>query len=312
MPPTFTLAAFLAERYDTVHGVEQYDRPMSAIRALSELRRKSNTTRRPSLGVDLRDSSTRGHWSRKSMISWSSEDLTARGFDPEHVTIEVTISPDDWSDGVLEQTLGAGFTVYGRDGRVRSSREYVKGWSDRDDALRHRPDPWATLLDYSDPRERSNYIWISLSRSEGDTEAGGRPKGMARGPWACYRQRELRRITRTWVEHCKGLLSETIVMHNVDVKVYWRGEEIGQASLGGVEIGGSYLGGSDAQVEDVLLGNDMIDEALSDAETWADNAVKAAQEQAAAMIESIALLPERSLALVRSSLAPALPLRKRA
>ena len=275
MPTPTLYAAYLTARY-RAYSVDWTARPIPAKVALDAVRR--NEAPRNTLRIGKSDGTA-------TQILWPAADLLARGFDPEHTTIKVSSSPDDFGETILDRALES-LQMYGEAGRA------TRGWSDRDEAERNRPHPWATLLDLSTPRDRSTYYWVTVPEKDADAEAGGRPKGMSRGMWGAVRQAECRRITAGFVEWAREVLHEDRGTFNVDVKVYWRGEEIGFASLGGCDLA---MRGFDREVLDIVTGNGLVFEALADAEVWAEGAVAVTQQQAAALVGGVALLPARSL-----------------
>jgi len=230
-----------------------------------------------------------------SAVSLDADATRALGFDPEHLTAKVTLAHDDFFDTAADTLDNAGY-------------EFDKRRSDyENDENEDRPTHESVLVDYSGPRERADWRWVTLrEREQRYFFCGNAWAGMSKGVRTQVRHERLLELNASMADYAAKWCADDIKNFNITVTTHWRGEEVGTASLGGCEMDDSRR--SREMVDDVadfVLGNGLLDEALEDAAKWADDAVLDAQKRAAAIVEGIALLPERSIAAVRDSFATA-------
>jgi hypothetical protein len=236
-----------------------------------------------------------GHVGLVSDLTLDAADVAARGFDPEHLTARVEATVDEWYDTVEASVRDMGYRI--------------------DPAARHdehegRPSHEAVRVGFHGYRDRADYRWISIDpREERHHYNGPAWHGMGRGVRAQVRHEVLLAAAESIAEYVSDVFDDTVQPYCVTVTVYWRGEEVGSASIGGCECRGEA-----DEIAAFIHDDDLVGEALREAERWADAAVRDAQARAAAIVESIALLPERSIEAVRSTYrtATVTPIRKEA
>jgi len=235
-----------------------------------------------------------------SDLTLDADAVRALGFDPEHLTAKVTLGFDDLFETPADTLDNAGYEFEKqRDGHSGY------GWEHHEDE--DRPTHESVKVDYSGPREYTNHHWVTLGQKEQRYFLCGNAwDGMSRGVRAQVRHERLLELNASMADYVAKWVGDDIKNFNVGVAVYWRGEEVGTASLGGCEMDDARSSRALAdEVADFLLGNVLVDEALDEAVKWADEAVLDAQKRAAAIVEGIALLPERSIAAVRESFSTA-------
>jgi hypothetical protein len=235
------------------------------------------------LGLDFRYTERIGRYGGyKSPLTLDAEDVRSRGFDPEHLTATVEVAYDDFHQSGEEVATDCGYVV-----------EKASGVSmnDGDDRRSHE----SVKVDYSGPRDRADYRWVTVGRREERHFLEGPAwKGMGRGLRTFVRHERLKGAAEQMAEYMHKWASDDIKTFNVTVSVYWRGEEVGTESLGGCETENI-----EKDLADFILDNDLHGTALHEAERWADSAVADAQKRAAQIVNDIALLPERSIEVVR-------------
>lgn len=231
-----------------------------------------------------------------SDITLDADAVRALGFAPEHLTAKVELAYEDFFETPADMLDGAGYEFdKRRDGR--------SGYGWEHDENEDRPTHESVLVNYSGPRERSDYRWVTLrEREQRHFFSGNAWAGMSKSVRAQVRHERLLELNESMADYVRKWCADDIKNFNVGVTVYWRGEEIGSTYLGGCEIDDSRRSRQIADdVADFLLDYAMVDEALDEAVKWADDAVRDAQQRAASIVERIALLPERSIAAVRDS-----------
>jgi hypothetical protein len=231
-----------------------------------------------------------------SDLTLDADEVRALGFDPEHLTAKVTLSYDDFFETPADLLDGAGYDFdKRRDGR--------SGYGWEHDENEDRPTHESVLVDYSGPRERSDWRWVTLrEREQRYFFTGNAWSGMSRGVRAQVRHERLLELNANMADYAAKWCADDIKNFTVEVTVYWRGEEVGSSSLGGCEMDDARSSRAIAdEVADFLLDNALVGEALDEAVEWADDAVLDAQKRAASIVEGIALLPERSVAAVRDA-----------
>jgi len=248
-------------------------------RPVSEITRQyKHGTPKPAYDLDLEWSSrVRPYGGRVADVPLDAADLRERGFDPAYLTARVEAAVTDWPEDAADQIENIGFTVEpGGDLDTRPTHESVEAqFGER----------------------RSSRKWISLPASQHRWWLEGPAwKGMARGVQEQVRHEVIKAACEAQVEWVRDVMAERIVNHDVTVTVYWRGEPVGSASVGGCQFEGT-----SAEVSEVIDDNDLVEQALEEAERWADAAVRDAQRRAAEIVESIGLLPERSIEAVRAT-----------
>lgn len=231
-----------------------------------------------------------------SDLTLDAETVRALGFDPAHLSAKVELAFDDPFDTPEDLLDGADY-----DFEPQRGGRYGYGWEH--DENEDRPTHESVKVDYSGPRERSNYRWITLrERAHRYFFTGNAWAGMSRGVRAQVKHERLLELSTDMAGYVRKWCDDDIKSFRVVVTVYWRGEEIGSSSLGGCDLDISRRNremNDDAAAH--LLDNGLVSEALDEAVKWADDAVLDAQKRAAAIVEGIALLPERSIAAVRDS-----------
>lgn len=217
-----------------------------------------------------------------SPLTLDPEDVRARGFDPEHLTATVEIAYEDFHQSGEEVARDCGYIVEKADD---GPEEECEG----------RPSHESVRVDYSGPRERCNYLWVTVgAREERHFLEGPAWKGMGRGLRTFVRHERLKGAAESMADYMSKYARDDLKSFNVTVSVYWRGEEVGTESLGGCETENS-----EKDLADFIIDNDLHGSALAEAERWADGAVADAQKRAAQIVNDIALLPERSIEAVR-------------
>jgi hypothetical protein len=261
--------------------------PRPAKEVMHEYRRQTSGTsakwdaEKASWGLDFRWSDrTKPYGGHVSTLTLNAEDVRLRGFDPAHLTCKVTAAMGESYEPVQEEVRNMGYSV--------------------EDAARHdenegRPSHESVRVDFSSPRDRPNYKWVTVGERDARYHYEGSAwKGMARGVRAQVRHEVLLAAAKAQEAYVSEVFSECIQPYNVSVYVYWRGEEVGYAN-----IAGCVCRGKAAEFADCLSDHDLVGEALADAERWADGAVEEAKKRAAQIVNDIALLPERSIEVVR-------------
>lgn len=300
--PKITYAQYLDLRYGKKHA-QHYLMPRSVSEITREAERIASgkaaayEAKKAALDIDL-DYTDRikPYGGYVSDLTLDADAVRALGFDPAHLTAKVERAYDDFFETPADMLDGAGYAFhwrhYGRSGY---------GWEH--DENEDRPTHESVLVDYSGPRERSDYRWVTLRESEQRYFFSGNAwAGMSKSVRAQVRHERLVELNANMADYAAKWCADDIKNFNVGVTVYWRGEEIGSARLGGCEMDDSRRSRQIADdVADFLLGNGLVSEALDEAVKWADDAVLDAQKRAASIVEGIALLPERSIAAVRDS-----------
>ena len=211
------------------------------------------------------------------------------GFDPEHMSARVTLAYDDFFDNPDSVVRDMGYEFekakqdyYGND--LRPSHESVK-------------------VDYSGPRERPDHRWLTMEQTNEKYFLDGNAwKGMSRGVKAQVRHEVILAATTSIGEWVEKWCADDVKNFHVTVTIYWRGKEVGRASISGCEFDESVSSSKfRSDVAECILGNLLIYVAMGKAKEWADTAVRDAQRRAAEIVESIALLPERSISAVQDS-----------
>lgn len=230
------------------------------------------------LGLDFKWSDQiKPYGGYKSPLTLDAEMVRGRGFDPEHLTAKVRVAHDDFTDSGEDTATNCGYVVEKSDGEeTRPSHESVE-------------------VDYSGPRDRPDMRWVTLgAREERHFLEGSAWKGMSRGLRTFVRHERLKGAAEQMGDYMHRWASDDIKSFIVTVTVYWRGEEVGSDSIGGCESENI-----EKDVADFILDHGMHGNALHEAERWADSAVTDAQKRAAQIVNDIALLPERSIEVVR-------------
>jgi hypothetical protein len=254
--------------------MHEYYRQMSGKAAGFEERKRG-------WNLDFRWSDRAGRYGGQvSTLTLDAEDMRLRGFDPKHLTCKVEAAVSDRYETVQEEIENMGYSVEN---------------ADRHDENEGRPSHESVRVNFSTPRDRPDYKWVTVgTREQRYFYEGVAWKGMSRGVRAQVRHEVLLAAAKAQEAYVSEVFSDCIQPFDVSVRVYWRGEEVGYASLGGC-----VCKGKDAEFADFVSDNGLVEEALAEAEGWADGAVKHAQEQAAQIVNDIALLPERSIEVVR-------------
>lgn len=240
------------------------------------------------LGLDLRYTDRVGRYGGyASSLTLDPEVVRASGFDPELLTAKVEAAYDDFHQSGEEVARDCGYIVEKADD---GPEEECEG----------RPSHESVRVDYSGPRERCNYLWVTVgAREERHFLEGPAWKGMSRGLRTFVRHERLKGAAESMADYMSKYARDDLKSFNVTVTVYWRGEEVGTESLGGCEVEDTRSRVTAKQIADFVLDNDLHGTALADAERWADGAVADAQKRAAQIVNDIALLPERSIEAVR-------------
>jgi hypothetical protein len=221
-----------------------------------------------------------------SPLTLDAEALRKSGFDPEHLTAQVEVAHDDFHQSGEEVARDCGYVVEKADWR-----QFVD-----DD----RPSHESAKVDYSGPRERSDFRWVTLGyRDEKHFLDGPAWKGMGRGLRAFVRHERLKGAAESMADYMDKFARDDLKSFNVTVTLYWRGEEVASDSMGGCEVEDGRTRDVERQVAEFILDYGLHGNALHEAERWADGAVSDAQAKAARLINDIALLPERSIEVVR-------------
>ena len=211
------------------------------------------------------------------------------GFDPEHLTARVTLAYDDFCDSPEVSVRDMGY-------EFEKAKQDYNGYD-------LRPSHESVKVDYSGPRERPDHRWLTMEQTNEKYFLDGNAwKGMSRGVKAQVRHEVILAATTRIGEWVEQWCADNVKNFIVTVTIYWRGQEIGRASLGGCEFDESVSTSKfRSDVADCILGYALIQEAMGEAKEWADTAVRDAQKRAAEIVESIALLPERSISAVQDS-----------
>lgn len=216
---------------------------------------------------------------------WSVE-----GMDPAHMKLVLCACPDDRYESVEEEVTNAGFSLR----RISRGDTY-------EEALRYRPAPHAVMVNFAGYRDPSDHRWLYLDAKALDDMWGKEVfKGCARGHTELLHQKQAKAQCKAMAAHVRAVFAEESVMTTLTAKVLWREEEIGSASIGGVEIkpwGDKDHGRRVSECEQLctaFLDTGIIGDALDEGKIWADSAVAKIAEQVAALTLSVALLPERA------------------
>ena len=260
--------------------------PRTASSVMHEYRRQMNGTsakwdaEKAAWGLDFRWSDRAGQYGGyRSTLTLNPEDVRRRGFDPKHLTCKVEAAVSDRYETVQEEIENMGY-------RVENAA--------RHDENEGRPSHESVRVNFSSPRDRPDYKWVTVGERDARYHyEGGAWKGMARGVRAEVSHDVLLAAAKAQEAYVSEVFSDCIQPYDVSVRVHWRGEEVGYASIGGCECKGT-----DAEFAD-FVSDGLVEEALAEAERWADDAVADAQKRAAQIVNDIALLPERSIEVVR-------------
>lgn len=315
IPRALTFAEYKALRYARVWAQHsQLPESVSQIKHEADRIRsgrvESYAAEKEALGLDFDYTDTvKPYGGYVSDLTLDADEVTALGFDPEHLTAKVIAAYawNEWYDDAETQARDCGFEV-----EKSSGGEYRYEWHHENG---DRPEHHSVKVDYSGPRDRSNYRWITVPRSQESAWLSGNAwAGMSKSVRAQVRQEVLRAAAKATGDHMIARASDDVRTYHVEVTLYWRGEEIASDSLGGIEIDESYAGSMRHQYElaDAVLDNGLIDNALDGAVAWANKAVLDAQQRASKIVADIALLPERSIAAVRDTFTTAKVIRKTA
>jgi hypothetical protein len=261
--------------------------PRTASSVMHEYRRQTSgiaakwDAEKASWGLDFRWSDRAGRFGgHVSTLTLEAEDVRRRGFDPKHLTCKVEAAVSDRYETVQEEIENMGY-------RVENAA--------RHDENEGRPSHESVRVNFSPPRDRPDYKWVTVGTRDARYHYEGVAwKGMSRGVRAQVRHEVLREAATAQEAYVSEVFSDCIQPYDVSVRVYWRGEEVGYASLGGC-----VCKGKDAEFADFVSDHDLVREALAEAERWADDAVMDAQRRAAQIVNDIALLPERSIEVVQ-------------
>lgn len=227
-----------------------------------------------------------------SDLTLDADAVRALGFDPEHLTAKVIASYDDFFDTAEDQAKNCGFDVEKcAQGDYRWELKHEDG---------DRPTHESVKVNYAGYRDRPNYVWVTADAKETGWFAGNAWRGMSKGVKALVRHQVLRASAKSMASYMRKWVNDDIKNFHVEVTVYWRDEEVGGASLGGFEVESRSSVKERDDFADAILGNDLVGEALDKAAKWADAAVKNSREEAAKIVNDIALLPQRSIDAVRN------------
>lgn len=300
--PKITYAQYLDLRYGKKHA-QHYLMPRSVSEITREAERIASgkaaayEAKKAALDIDL-DYTDRikPYGGYVSDLTLDADAVRALGFDPAHLTAKVELAYDEFFETPADMLDNMGHD-FDKAGNGRSGY----GWEH--DENEDRPTHESIKVDYSGPSERSDYRWVTLrEREQRQFFTGNAWAGMSRGVRAHVRHERLLELNENMADYARKWCDDDIKNFNVSLTVYWRGEEVGSSSVGGCEFVVSRRNSEIAdEAADFLLGNGLVSEALDEAVKWADDAVLDAQKRAAAIVEGIALLPERSIAAVRDS-----------
>lgn len=227
---------------------------------------------------------------------WMEREAREAGWDPTHLSVRITASIDLWDESIADQIRNMGYDLVEARGIMRAFD--WRGGFEYDPYDANRPEPHSVLVDLSGPGDRPNRHWLTYT-----DKLWGVPTGMSkstRRQWEHERRVYHAEHMAEWARKCVGDCPD-IQPHVIAVEVLWRGEVVGEASCHGFEAEwqGAFDGGPTFE-EQILEGaSDLFDEAWTDAQGWAEEAVSDAKAQAAAIIQSIALLPEAAHRVVR-------------
>jgi len=216
-------------------------------------------------------------------------------WDPAHLGVRVILADDEWFSYPIDAAQEQGFDV-------QKAEEYRPGTYRGLDNIEYdrepdRPERHSVLVDYSGPRDRSDYRWLTY---EDDLCLDRALRGMAKGPRAQVEFADRLANAVRMAEYLRDCCSEDIRPYSVVVEVLWRGDVVGMASLGCCEM--TYEQATGAVLMDCIRSNGLLDEAWDEAKQWAEDAVEIAKQQAARIVEETSLLPEASHKAVRRSM----------
>ena len=204
------------------------------------------------------------------------------GFDPAHVSLAITTTYDDYVETCEEMIKAAGFNLE---------------MADRYEPEQSRPYHHAVPFEYSGRNERPDPRWVYYPMNKAEDHFYGLSnalKGMSKSVRRQLTQEVLRGSAQSLVDAMEDRLQERTSTYCVSVGFLWRGEEVGSASLGGIEVS------QDEEIIDAIFEHGMIEEAAGEAVQWATKAVTDAQERALRIIRETALLPELALNTART------------
>jgi hypothetical protein len=237
---------------------------------------------------------------------WLQTAAVEEDWDSAHLGVRVVLSNDEWFSYPINAAQEQGFDV-------QKAEEYQSGTYigfdniERDLEL-DRPERHSVLVDYSGPRDRSDYRWLTY---EDDLCLDRALRGMAKGPRVQVEFAERVANAEQMAEYLRDCCSDDIRPYSVVVEVLWRGDVVGMASLGCCEM--TYEQATGEVLMDCIRGNCLLDEAWDEAKQWAEDAVEIAKQwaedaveiakqQAARIVEETSLLPEASHKAVRRSM----------
>lgn len=256
--------------------------PRTVMEVMHEYRRQrsgkveAHKAKIDALGLNLRyDDRMKPYGGYTSDLTLDAEMVRGRGFEPAHLTAKVKVAYGDFMDSGEDTATNCGYVVEKSGGEeTRPSHESVEV----DYSCGYRDMRWVTL----GAREERHFL------------EGSAWKGMSRGLRTFVRHERLKGAAEQMGDYMHRWASDDIKSFDVTVTVYWRGEEVGSDSIGGCETENI-----EKDVADFILDHGMHGNALHEAERWADSAVTDAQKRAAQIVNDIALLPERSIEVVR-------------
>lgn len=267
--------------------------PRTVMEVMHEYRRQrsgvveAHAVKVASLGLDFKWSDRVGPYGGYvSNLTLDAGVVRKSGFEPEHLTAKVEVAHGDFHQSGEEVARESGFTVE------------KANWNEHLDD--DRPSHESVKVDYSGPRERADYRWVTVGyREEKHFLEGPAWKGIGRGLRAFVRHERLRGAAESMADYMDKYARDDLKSFNVTVTLFWRGEEVASDGMGGCEVEDGRTRDVERQVAEFILDYGLHGNALHEAERWADTAVSDAQARAARIVQEIALLPERSIEVVR-------------
>lgn len=229
---------------------------------------------RRALGIDAEYSGRIGDLGGyASPIAVDAARVSALGFEPEYLTARAYFEYMHEYDTLQSELEEFGFTLEEADTRPDHEAVEIK-WDRRAYWLRIKPSEVSYML------------------------KGNAWKGMSRGVRAETSHAVLLADAERVATYATKRIRDQIHSGVVRVAVYWRGEEVGSASCA-IKIDNTES--ADSQISETIVANALLSEALLEAAHWADRAVQDAMRHASEIVESVALLPRRSIEAARGS-----------
>lgn len=251
------------------------------VRVEQHLLHEAAKARAATLGLNFKDG--------RDAVSRSPVSLTAfdcTGFDRAHLSATVEVRPEeDWMDTVRDSCTNQGFELIEQ--RINEEDE-GREWEE----YSGRPDATSVRVDLGSPRGRSSWYWLRVEPKE-RKHFLPEVKGVSKHEWLLELQRLLRAAAESQKNYVESVLANRMENVYVKVRLFWRGEEIADASTGYYEFEWKSQKQYEEQIGFVVL--DLVHEALHGSHAWAKDAEENLLNDISRTVRKIALLPELAL-----------------